>query len=47
MQESEVSAVKYIPWEKYKAVLEKEDPEYVPYDVSGIYGKLFSVIENR
>ncbi|KAF3795884.1 Nudix hydrolase 3 [Nymphaea thermarum] len=47
LQESEVSAVKYIPWEKYKAILEKEDPEYVPYDISGIYGKLFSVIEKR
>lgn len=47
MQETEVSAVKYIPWEKYKTILEEEDPEYVPYDVSGAYGQLFGIIEKR
>ncbi|CAN6450792.1 unnamed protein product [Victoria cruziana] len=47
LQETEVSAVKYIPWEKYKTILEEEDPEYVPYDVSGTYGQLFSIIEKR
>ncbi|CAN6450795.1 unnamed protein product [Victoria cruziana] len=47
LQESEVSAVKYIHWEKYRTILEKEDPEYVPYDVTGTYGQLFSIIEKR
>lgn len=47
LQESEVSAVKYIPLEEYKNLLAKEDPEYVPYDVNGQYGKLFDIIATR
>ncbi|XP_077238192.1 nudix hydrolase homolog 3 isoform X2 [Tasmannia lanceolata] len=47
LQESEVSAVKYIFWEEYKSLLAKEDREYVPYDVNGQYGQLFDIIEKR
>ncbi|XP_057459504.1 nudix hydrolase 3-like [Actinidia eriantha] len=47
LQESEVSAVKYIPFEEYKNLLAKEDPEYVPYDVNGEYGQLFDIIARR
>ncbi|ESW18170.1 hypothetical protein PHAVU_006G018900 [Phaseolus vulgaris] len=47
LQESEVSAVKYISYEEYKRLLVKEDSDYVPYDVNGQYGQLFDVIEKR
>ncbi|OVA06923.1 NUDIX hydrolase domain [Macleaya cordata] len=47
LQETEVSAVKYISWEEYKNLLAKEDPEYVPYDVSGEYGQLFDILSKR
>uniref|UniRef100_A0A5B7BD41 Putative nudix hydrolase 3 n=1 Tax=Davidia involucrata TaxID=16924 RepID=A0A5B7BD41_DAVIN len=47
LQESEVSAVKYISFEEYKSLLAKEDPEYVPYDVHGQYGQLFDIIAKR
>ncbi|KAJ8617286.1 hypothetical protein MRB53_013472 [Persea americana] len=47
LQETEVSAVKYIFWEDYKHLLEKEDENYVPYNVQGQYGQLFSIIEKR
>ncbi|BAT88677.1 hypothetical protein VIGAN_05223200 [Vigna angularis var. angularis] len=47
LQESEVSAVKYIFYEEYKRLLAKEDSDYVPYDVNGEYGQLFDVIEKR
>ncbi|CAL5373229.1 unnamed protein product [Camellia sinensis] len=47
LQVSEVSAVKYIPFEEYKSLLAKEDPEYVPYDVNGQYGQLFDIIAKR
>ncbi|GFZ03992.1 nudix hydrolase homolog 3 [Actinidia rufa] len=47
LQESEVSAVKYIPFEEYKNLLAKKDPEYVPYDVNGEYGQLFDIIARR
>ncbi|XP_062157192.1 nudix hydrolase 3 [Alnus glutinosa] len=47
LQETEVSAVKYISYEEYRSVLAKEDPEYVPYDVNGQYGQLFDIIERR
>lgn len=47
LQESEVSAVKYISCEEYKRLLAKEDPEYVPYDVNGKYGQLFDIIAQR
>ncbi|KAL6012220.1 Nudix hydrolase 3 [Asimina triloba] len=38
LQETEVSSVKYIRWEDYKRLLEKNDPDYVPFDVNGQYG---------
>ncbi|CAN1814483.1 Nudix hydrolase 3, partial [Linum perenne] len=47
LQESEVSAVKYISYEEYKSLLAKEDPDYVPYDVNGQYGQLFQIITQR
>lgn len=47
LQESEVSAVKYISCEEYKSLLAKEDPDYVPYDVNGQYGQLFTLIAQR
>ncbi|KAL6547679.1 Nudix hydrolase 3 [Orobanche hederae] len=47
LQESEVSAVKYISLEEYRSKLAEEDPEYVPYDVSGQYGQLFEILSKR
>ncbi|KAL6578644.1 Nudix hydrolase 3 [Orobanche minor] len=47
LQESEVSAVKYISLEEYRSLLAEEDPEYVPYDVSGQYGQLFAILFKR
>lgn len=47
LQETEVSAVKYISCEEYKNLLEKADPAYVPYDINGEYGKLFEMIAER
>ncbi|CAN1343930.1 Nudix hydrolase 3 [Linum perenne] len=47
LQESEVSAVKYISYEEYKSLLAKEDPDYVPYDMNGQYGQLFQIITHR
>ncbi|KAF0931070.1 hypothetical protein E2562_002439 [Oryza meyeriana var. granulata] len=47
LQESEVSAVKYMRLDEYKSCLAKESGEYVPYDVNGTYGQLFSTIEER
>ncbi|KAJ7962724.1 Nudix hydrolase 3 [Quillaja saponaria] len=47
LQESEVSAVKYIPYEEYRRLLSKEDPDYVPYDVNEQYGQLFEIISKR
>ncbi|URE45021.1 Peptidase family M49 [Musa troglodytarum] len=47
VQESEVSSVKYIHWKDYKNVLEEGDEQYVPYDVTGQYGQLFIIIEQR
>ncbi|KAM7254240.1 hypothetical protein ACFE04_031922 [Oxalis oulophora] len=47
LQESEVSAVKYISYEEYRNLLAKEDPEYVPYDVEDKYGQLFDIISKR
>ncbi|KAF8689876.1 hypothetical protein HU200_041508 [Digitaria exilis] len=47
LQESEVSAVKYMRCEEYKSCLAKESGEYVPYDVNGKYGQLFNIIEER
>ncbi|KAK4486284.1 hypothetical protein RD792_008954 [Penstemon davidsonii] len=47
LQESEVSAVKYISLEEYRSLLVKEDPDYVPYDVNEQYGQLFEIISKR
>jgi len=47
LQDTEVSAVKYISYEEYKRLLAKEDSDYVPYDVNGQYGQLFDIIEKR
>ncbi|XP_054783893.1 nudix hydrolase 3-like isoform X1 [Prosopis cineraria] len=47
LQETEVSAVKYISYEEYKQLLAKEDSDYVPYDVYGQYGQLFDIIDMR
>ncbi|KAK7401025.1 hypothetical protein VNO78_12336 [Psophocarpus tetragonolobus] len=47
LQETEVSAVKYISYEEYKRLLAKQDSDYVPYDVNGQYGQLFDIIEKR
>ncbi|CAL1376969.1 unnamed protein product [Linum trigynum] len=47
LQESEVSAVKYVSYEEYRSFLAKEDPEYVPYDVNGPYDQLFQIIRQR
>ncbi|KAK9065609.1 hypothetical protein SSX86_015010 [Deinandra increscens subsp. villosa] len=47
LQESEVSAVKYISVEDYKHLLAIGDPHYVPYNVDGPYGQLFDIITKR
>ncbi|VFQ69462.1 unnamed protein product [Cuscuta campestris] len=47
LQESEVSAVKYISYQDYRSLLAMEDPHYVPYDVNSSYCQLFEVIEKR
>lgn len=47
LQETEVSSVKYIFWGEYKSLLANGHEEYVPYDVSGQYGQLFDIIEQR
>lgn len=47
LQESEVSAVKYISSDEYKRALATEDPEYVHYDINGKYGQLFDIIAQR
>nr|CAD1825601.1 unnamed protein product [Ananas comosus var. bracteatus] len=47
LQETEVSSVKYIDIDEYKDLLAKGDKEFVPYDVEGQYGQLFTIIEQR
>ncbi|KAK1353424.1 putative isopentenyl-diphosphate Delta-isomerase [Heracleum sosnowskyi] len=47
LQESEVSAVKYISFEEYRSKLVNKDPQYVPYDVDGQYGQLFKILVRR
>ncbi|KAM2079420.1 hypothetical protein ACFX1R_026932 [Malus domestica] len=47
LQETEVSAVKYISYEDYRNLLAKEDPDCVPYDGNGQYGQLFDIIARR
>lgn len=42
-----MSAVRYMRCDDYKSCLAKENREYVPYDVNGQYGQLFSIIEER
>ncbi|KAL8099881.1 hypothetical protein AgCh_032220 [Apium graveolens] len=47
LQESEVSAVKYISFEEYWSKLANKDPQYVSYDVDGQYGQLFNILVRR
>ncbi|KAF9608599.1 hypothetical protein IFM89_010084 [Coptis chinensis] len=47
LQESEVSAVKYISWKEYEQILATEDSEYVPYDMNGEYAQLFKILSKR
>ncbi|XP_072952824.1 nudix hydrolase 3 isoform X1 [Typha angustifolia] len=47
LQESEVSAVKYISCDEYRRFLAAENEDYVPYDINGQYGLLFNIIEER
>lgn len=47
LQESEVSAVKYLSVEEYRDLLAKEDPDYVPYDVNDRYHQIFEIISKR
>ncbi|XP_020552551.1 nudix hydrolase 3 [Sesamum indicum] len=47
LQESEVSAVKYISVKEYRCLLAKEDPQYVTYDVNGKYGQIFEILSKR
>lgn len=47
LQESEVSAVKYISFEEYRSKLANKDLQYVPYDVDGQYGQLFNILVRR
>lgn len=47
LQKEEVSMVKYIGWKEYKDLLRTHDAAYVPYEVDGAYGKLFSSIQQR
>ncbi|KAJ4792657.1 Nudix hydrolase 3 [Rhynchospora pubera] len=47
LQESEVSAVRYIPIGEYKSSLASGDEQYVPYEVDGQYVRLFTIIEER
>ncbi|KAA0058698.1 hypothetical protein IC582_002392 [Cucumis melo] len=47
LQESEVSAVKYVHYLEYKSLLANQDPEYFPYDVNAQYGQLFDIIAKR
>lgn len=46
-QESEVSAVRYVPIDEYKSALARGDEQYVPYEVDGDYGQFFTIIEER
>ncbi|CAI9302015.1 unnamed protein product [Lactuca saligna] len=47
LQESKVSAVKYISVQEYKHLHVKGDPQYVPYNFHGQYGQLFDIITER
>ncbi|KAL8137036.1 hypothetical protein V2J09_003037 [Rumex salicifolius] len=47
LQDSEVSAVKYIACDEYRELLSKEDPDYVPYALNEQYGQLFNIIGQR
>ncbi|KAL9265775.1 Nudix hydrolase 3-like protein [Drosera capensis] len=47
LQETEVSAVKYVHFEDYKSILYNEDPAYVPYNMNGPYHQLFDIIAKR
>ncbi|GAQ86886.1 nudix hydrolase 3 [Klebsormidium nitens] len=47
LQESEVSAVKYMPYREYIEALRKGDPAYVDYETDGPYGKFFQTLAER
>lgn len=47
MQESEVSAVKYIKWKEYEELQRRKDASLVPFDVDGGYSGLFSGLRSR
>lgn len=47
LQETEVAAVKYISWKTYKDSLANKDPDYVPYEMSGDYAQLFTILSKR
>ncbi|KAL5699873.1 Nudix hydrolase 3 [Ranunculus cassubicifolius] len=47
LQDTEVSAVKYISWKEYQQILANEDPHYVPYDMTGQYAQLFNLLSKR
>jgi hypothetical protein len=47
MQESEVSAVKYIKWKEYEELQRRKDASLVPFDVDGGYSGLFSALRSR
>nr|XP_024376311.1 nudix hydrolase 3-like [Physcomitrium patens]PNR53362.1 hypothetical protein PHYPA_007037 [Physcomitrium patens] len=47
LQETEVSAVKYMKWQDYEDAVRKEDSSYVPCDVDGGYSALFSALRRR
>lgn len=47
LQESEVSAVKYIKWKEYEELQRRKDASLVPFDVDGGYSGLFSALRSR
>lgn len=50
LQESEVSAVRYFPWEEVRRMYAEGDPEIVPTSGAAApeaYGRLFDIVERR
>ncbi|XP_012067457.2 nudix hydrolase 3, partial [Jatropha curcas] len=47
LQETAVSAVRYVSYEEYRSLLAKEHPDYLPCDVNGPFGQLFEIIKQR
>lgn len=39
--------MRYIPIDEYKSSLAQGDEQYVPYEIEGDYGQLFTIIEER